>query len=139
MPALKHLDLNSLITVDGYWVIVISCLLESETVLILFGIAAHLGTLQLLNGVGGPSLAECSVISFYSGPTIILVRARWPNLSVTGLRSKEARGLFIAPVLVVRFLHRIRVVGTMVIGAGSQASYRFGIIKMLSALIWLTL
>ncbi len=48
----EHLDLNALIAAYGYWVIFLGCLLEGETVLILGGMAAHQGALQLLQVIG---------------------------------------------------------------------------------------
>ena len=43
----EHLDLHALLATYGYWVIVLGCLLEGETVLILGGMAAHQQVLDL--------------------------------------------------------------------------------------------
>ena len=40
------MDLGSLIETHGYWVLVIGCLLEGETILLLAGFAAHRGYLD---------------------------------------------------------------------------------------------
>lgn len=140
---LEHLDLNALIAVYGYWVIFMGCLLEGETVLILSGMAAHQGSLQLLHVIGWATLGGVlgDQLLFwtgrYSGERLL------PKLKRHQSAIERVEGLIhrypTTSVFAVRFLYGMRLVGPMVIGASGLAPWRFVLINVLGAAIWATL
>ena len=75
--------LNHLITHYGYWAVAVGCLLEGETLLILAGIAARRGLLELpwVLAVGACAGALSDVAFFavgrWRGRAVL---ARWPKL-----------------------------------------------------------
>ncbi len=139
----EHIDLNSLIAAYGYWVIFLGCLLEGETVLILSGMAAHQGTLQLLQVIGWATLGGlCGDqllfwMGRYSGERLL------PKFKRHQSAIERVEGLIhhypTISVFAVRFLYGMRLVGPMVIGASGLAPWRFALINVLSAAIWATL
>eukprot|EP00659_Diplonema_papillatum_P019884 gene19884-30579_t len=140
---LEHLDLNALIAVYGYWIIFMGCLLEGETVLILSGMAAHQGSLQLLHVIGWATLGGVlgDQLLFwtgrYSGERLL------PKLKRHQSAIERVEGLIhrypTTSVFAVRFLYGMRLVGPMVIGASGLAPWRFVLINVLGAAIWATL
>lgn len=143
MHMLEHLDLNALIAVYGYWIIFMGCLLEGETVLILSGMAAHQGSLQLLHVIGWATLGGVlgDQLLFwtgrYSGERLL------PKLKRHQSAIERVEGLIhrypTTSVFAVRFLYGMRLVGPMVIGASGLAPWRFVLINVLGAAIWATL
>ncbi|KEZ73156.1 MULTISPECIES: DedA family protein [Pseudomonas] len=139
----EHLDLNALIAAYGYWVIFLGCLLEGETVLILGGMAAHQGALQLLQVIGlatlGGMLGDQLLFwtGRYSGERLL------PKLKRHQSAIKRVEGLIqrypTTSVFAVRFLYGMRLVGPMVIGASRLSPWRFALINVLSAAVWATL
>ncbi|RMU62119.1 hypothetical protein ALP25_02890 [Pseudomonas syringae pv. syringae] len=139
----EHLDLNALIAAYGYWVIFLGCLLEGETVLILGGMAAHQGALQLLQVIGlatlGGMLGDQLLFwtGRYSGERLL------PKLKRHQSAIKRVEGLIqrypTTSVFAVRFLYGMRLVGPMVIGASRLSPWRFALINVLSASVWATL
>lgn len=137
---LGHLDLNALIAVYGYWVIFVGCLLEGETVLILGGMAAHQGSLQLLHVIG------CATLGGILGDQLLFWTGRFsgarllPKLKRHQSAIERAEGLIhrypTSSVFAVRFFYGMRLVGPMVIGASGLAPWRFALINVLSAVIW---
>lgn len=139
----EHVDLNALIASYGYWVIFLGCLLEGETVLIISGMAAHQGTLQLLHVIGWATLGGMlgDQLLFwtgrYSGERLL------PELKRHHSAFERVERLIhrypTSSVFAVRFLYGMRLVGPMVIGASGLAPWRFAVINVLSALIWASL
>ncbi|RMV69669.1 hypothetical protein ALP05_05398 [Pseudomonas caricapapayae] len=140
---LEHLDLNALIAAYGYWVIFVGCLLEGETVLILGGMAAHQGTLQMLQVIGWATLGGIlgDQLLFwtgrYSGERLL------PRLKRHQSAIERVEGLIkrypTTSVFAVRFLYGMRLVGPMVIGASGLSPWRFALINVLGAAVWATL
>ncbi|TFF02546.1 DedA family protein [Pseudomonas sp. BCA14] len=139
----EHIDLNALIAVYGYWVIFIGCLLEGETVLILGGMAAHQGTLQILHVIGWATLGGIlgDQLLFWTGR--YFGERLLPKLKRHQAAIKRVEGLIHGhpktSVFAVRFLYGMRLVGPMVIGASGLAPWRFALINVLSAAVWATL
>ena len=139
----EHIDLNALIAVYGYWVIFLGCLLEGETVLILSGMAAHQGSLQLLHVIGWATLGGVL------GDQLLFWTGRYygerllPKLKRHQSAIKRVEGLIhrypTTSVFAVRFLYGMRLVGPMVIGASGLAPLRFALINVLGAAIWASL
>lgn len=139
----EHVDLNALIAGYGYWVIFLGCVLEGETVLILSGMAAHQGALQLLHVIGWATLGGVLGdqllfwIGRYSGERLL------PKLKRHQSAIERVEGLIhhypTTSVFAVRFLYGMRLVGPIVIGASGLAPWRFALINVLSALIWAAL
>ncbi|MEO8488664.1 DedA family protein [Pseudomonas sp.] len=139
----EHADLNALIASYGYWVIFLGCLLEGETVLILSGMAAHQGTLQLLHVIGWATLGGVL------GDQLLFWTGRYygerllPKLKRHQPAIERVKGLIhrypTTSVFAVRFLYGMRLVGPMVIGTSGLAPWRFALINVLSALIWASL
>ncbi|EGH44599.1 hypothetical protein PSYPI_20363, partial [Pseudomonas syringae pv. pisi str. 1704B] len=136
-------DPNALSAAYGYWVIFLGCLLEGETVLILGGMAAHQGALQLLQVIGlatlGGMLGDQLLFwtGRYSGERLL------PKLKRHQSAIKRVEGLIqrypTTSVFAVRFLYGMRLVGPMVIGASRLSPWRFALINVLSAAVWATL
>ncbi|WP_109786831.1 DedA family protein [Pseudomonas sp. OV226] len=140
---LEHLDLNALIVSYGYWAIFIGCLLEGETVLILSGMAAHQGTLQMLHVIGWATLGGIlgDQLLFWTGRYF---GARLlPKLKRHQSAIERVEGMIhrypTHSVFAVRFLYGMRLVGPIVIGASGLAPLRYTLINVLSAAIWATL
>ncbi|MCF5226032.1 MULTISPECIES: DedA family protein [Pseudomonas] len=139
----EHIDLNALIAVYGYWVILLGCLLEGETVLILSGMAAHQGSLQLLHVIGWATLGGVL------GDQLLFWTGRYygerllPKLKRHQSAIERVEGLIhrypTTSVFAVRFLYGMRLVGPMVIGASGLAPLRFALINVLGAAIWASL
>lgn len=139
----EHIDLNALIAVYGYWVILLGCLLEGETVLILSGMAAHQGSLQLLHVIGWATLGGVL------GDQLLFWTGRYygerllPKLKHHQSAIERVEGLIhrypTTSVFAVRFLYGMRLVGPMVIGASGLAPLRFALINVLGAAIWASL
>jgi membrane protein DedA with SNARE-associated domain len=140
---LEHLDLNALIAGYGYWVIFLGCLLEGETVLILSGMAAHQGTLQVLQVIGwataGGILGDQLLFwtGRYSGQRLL------PKLKRHQSAIERVENLIhrypTTSVFTVRFLYGMRLVGPIVIGASGLSPWKFALINVPSAAIWATL
>jgi len=124
----------------GYWAVLVGCLLEGESVLLVAGFAAHQGHLQLpwvlLTAFAGGSLGDM----FFYG----LGRryGRWLTVRLWRYRSRMRRvqgwvRRYDAWVIVaVRFLYGVRVLGPVAIGAGGFPWQRFVAFNLLGAAIW---
>ncbi|AMS16241.1 hypothetical protein A3218_18690 [Pseudomonas chlororaphis] len=139
----EHLDLHALLATYGYWVIVLGCLLEGETVLILGGMAAHQQVLDLwaviavatVSGMFGDQLLFWSGRHF-GGRLLPRLKGQQAAIErVTGLIRRYPS----TSVLAVRFMYGMRWVGPVVIGASGLSPLRFTLLNMLGALLWATL
>ncbi len=112
--------LNHLITHYGYWAVAVGCLLEGETLLILAGIAARRGLLELpwVLAVGACAGALSDVAFFavgrWRGRAVL---ARWPKLESYRNRldaglSRWGPGMIVG----VRFMYGMRIVGPILLG-----------------------
>ena len=134
------MDLGSLIESHGYWVLLIGCLLEGETILVLAGFAAHGGHMNPFAVVGIAAAAGFAGDQFYfwlgrrHGDAVI---ARWP--SVVAHNDRLQRMIFryhTALIVGIRFAYGLRIAGPILIGMSAVSGYRFALLNALGAVIW---
>jgi len=124
----------------GYWAVLVGCLLEGESVLLLAGFAAHQGHLALhwvlLIAFVGGTLGD---LFFYAlgrrygrWLTVRLWRHRGRVRRVQGWLRRYDAWVIVA----VRFLYGVRILGPVAIGASGFPWGRFVAFNMLGAAIW---
>jgi membrane protein DedA with SNARE-associated domain len=140
LKSLLGIGFAPLIAKYGYLATFVGTLLEGETFLVLSGLAASRGYLDisLLFGIGaaGAFLTDnfFFVIGRRFGPTLI---ARFPVLASSVARAHAlVERLPNTAVIGIRFLYGMRSVGPAVIGAGSMTWSRFVVLDALAAALW---
>jgi membrane protein DedA with SNARE-associated domain len=134
------IDLSPLVATYGYPAALAGAVFEGETVLVLAGLFAHRGVLDLplvilLGALGG---AAGDIVYFTLGrrygPTLL---ERFPKYApiVERVQALVARFPDLA-VFGIRFLYGLRTVGPAVIGAGAISWPRFLALNALGALAW---
>jgi membrane protein DedA with SNARE-associated domain len=132
--------LESLLTEYGYPILLIGTFLEGETILILGGVAAHIGYLSLkwviICGFLGTLFGD--QIYFYLGRhhgTKFLARHPvWQTRSQRVYRIMERHPTLL--VLGFRFLYGIRTVTPFVIGMSNISYLHFALLNTLGAGLW---
>jgi membrane protein DedA with SNARE-associated domain len=133
-------DLVPLIQRFGYLATFGVSIFEGETALILSGLSAHRGYLQLpwciLAGALGGSVGD--FIGFAVGRKHgAALLARFPAIAKGSNRVRAAiRAHPDAAVLAVRFMYGFRLVGPLVIGESGISWARFATFNLLGALAW---
>ena len=132
--------LNQLISQYGYWAVAIGCLLEGETVLILAGLAARHGLLQLpLVMALGATMGAFSDMALFAlgrrhGPAVL---ARWPGLNSYRDRLDQGLARWGAGMVVgVRFMYGLRIAGPILLGTTRLPWQRFVAYNALGAIVW---
>jgi len=132
--------LETLLHDYGYPILVLGTFLEGETVMILGGIAAHLGYLSLdwVIGCGFLGTLLGDQLYFYlgrrHGPGLLAWRPSWQTPLQRVHRIMEAYPELL--ILGFRFLYGIRTVTPFAIGM-SQVSYlRFTLLNLIGAALW---
>jgi membrane protein DedA with SNARE-associated domain len=134
------MSLEGLITTYGYWALLVGTFCEGETVLILAGIAAHQGYLQLpwviaiafLGSFTGDQLFF--FMGRFKGKSILAKRPRW---QVRAERVHRLLERYQNPVILgYRFLYGLRSVIPFAVGASQVTSSRFVLCNTLNALVW---
>ena len=134
------MSIAALIQDYGYVAVFVGTLLEGESVLILAGLAAHLGYLALpgvmITAVVGSFLGD--QVFFYLGrrygPALL---RRFPMLAARAARMQKLLQRFHLPLILgVRFLYGLRTVGPMVIGMSGIAWPRFFLLNLIGAIVW---
>ncbi|ARU93460.1 DedA family protein [Tatumella citrea] len=135
-----HIDINSLIHHYGYFALLLGCMAEGETFVLLGGIAAHKGLLHfagvviaaMAGGIIGDQLLYwlgrrygTRLLSKFSNHQDKAARAselinRHPSLFVIG----------------VRFMYGFRIIGPIIIGTSQLSPRRFLIFNVIGAFIW---
>ncbi len=135
-----HIDINSLIHHYGYFALLLGCMAEGETFVLLGGIAAHKGLLHfggvviaaMTGGIIGDQLLYwlgrrygTRLLSKFNNHQDKVARAselinRHPSLFVIG----------------VRFMYGFRIIGPMIIGSSQLSPRRFLIFNVIGALVW---
>jgi len=124
----------------GYAAVVGGALLEGESVLVLAGLAAHRGYLELpwlvLLGAGAGMLGD--IIYFAIGRRFgPLLLQRFPRFAPSAARAQALIRRFPrVAVIAVRFLYGLRTVGPAVIGSGEMAWGRFLLLNAIGAIAW---
>lgn len=124
----------------GYIATLVGTLLEGETFLILSGLAASRGYLDisLLYAVGASGAILTDNFFFalgrVFGPAVL---NRFPRLAPSVARAHEfVERLPNTAVIGIRFIYGMRTVGPAVIGAGRIALLRFVVLDAIAALLW---
>ena len=81
---LASMDLESLIETHGYWVLLIGCLLEGETMLVMAGFAAHSGYLDPFVVVAVAAIAAFIGSQFFHCACLASWQCSSRPLAVTG-------------------------------------------------------
>lgn len=132
--------LQSFVENYGYLAILIGTFFEGETILILGGLAAHLGYLQL------PWVIVAAFAGSLVGDQLYFVLGRRHGQSWLGrrphwqLRSERVLSLLerhqALLILGFRFLYGLRTVTPFVIGMSSVPARRFVVLNIIGALLW---
>ena len=134
------LELGPLIEHYGYAVTFVGTLAEGETVLILSGLAAHRGYLDLVLviavGAVGGMLGDLVyfLIGRHFGERLL---ARFPRFAASAERARSLIERYPnAMILGVRFMYGLRTVGPAVIGSTRIAFAHFLLLNAVGALLW---
>ena len=134
------MSLEELISNYGYAAITIGTFLEGETILILGGISAHRGYLEL------PWVIVCAFFGgffgdqayFYIGRTrgaqFLSKRPHWEKKSEKVLRLMQSHQT--ALILGARFMYGLRTVTPFFIGVAKVSPVRFLVLDAIGALVW---
>jgi membrane protein DedA with SNARE-associated domain len=133
-------ELLALVVKYGYAAAFVGVLLEGETVLILSGIAAHRGYLDVpilfLVGSAGAMLTDNFFFSLgrLFGPPLL---AHFPRLAPSVVRAQFLLARFpCTAVFAMRFLYGTRTVGPALLGTGTLPWVRFAVLDALAACLW---
>jgi membrane protein DedA with SNARE-associated domain len=134
------MDLAQLVETWGYPAVFLGTLLEGETVLLLAGLAAHAGYLEL------PWVIAAAWAGAVSGEQIWFMvgrrRGEWllrryPSLRSRAQRVTELLGRYHLPVILsLRFLYGLRTVGPIAIGMSPVPWARFTALDFAAAVLW---
>jgi len=138
-----NIDFTQLLAHYGYLALIVGCLLEGETILLLAGFAAHQGYLSLplviLLAFASGTLGDqfFYLLGRHFGMRLL---SRLPNAAtrvdkVNRLLLRYHRGLIVA----VRFMYGLRVIGPVIIGNSGVTPGCFVLFNMLGAALWATL
>ncbi|MDF3933972.1 DedA family protein [Pseudomonas citronellolis] len=138
MPS--HPDLSHLLADYGYWAVLVGCLLEGESLLLLAGLAVHQGLLKLWPVLGcamlGGLLGDQALYWVgRRGGSQLLPRLRRQTDALQRLSELIGRHPFLA-VFAVRFLYGMRLAGPLAIGASGVPPGRFLLANLLGAGAW---
>jgi membrane protein DedA with SNARE-associated domain len=137
------MSLQSFIDSYGYIVILIGTFFEGETILVLGGIAAKLGHLQLpwviVSAFAGSLLGDQLLFQLgrLRGPMILQRFPAWKKRSDTALSRLEKHRLSIT--LGFRFVYGMRTVTPFVLGMTRMPFLQFLMLNTLSAAAWAAL
>ncbi len=137
---MSHEVLSELIRNYGYLAIVIGTFLEGETILILGGLAAHMGLLELpwvmATALTGSFTGD--QLYFYIGrrygPRIIARRLSWQESAEKVYRHLRRHQNLL--ILSFRFFYGLRNVTPFVVGAAHIPRARFFMLNLAGAVIW---
>lgn len=134
------MDLQNLIQNYGYWAVLIGTFLEGETILILAGVAAQCGTLDLplviLAAFAGSSCGDqlYYFIGRWKGRAILLRFPRWS--AAAGKVGKHVKRHQNFIILTFRFFYGLRNVTPFVLGISHVSVPRFIVLNVIGAGIW---
>jgi membrane protein DedA with SNARE-associated domain len=134
------MSLTALVAAYGYYAVFMGAFIEGETVLILGGIAAHRGYLDL------PWVMAAAFAGSWLGDQLYFflgrrygqaILRRFPALQAKAYKAQRLVERYHAPlILSVRFLYGLRTVGPMGIGMSTVSAFQFVVLNALGALIW---
>ncbi len=134
------MSLEQLISTYGYAAIAVGAFVEGETVLVLGGLAAQRGYLELswvmVSAFGGTVMGD--QFFFYvgrvKGRRILEKRQRWKSKAEKVFLLLDRHQTLL--ILGFRFLYGLRVATPIVLGASRIAPVRFLVLNMAGALTW---
>lgn len=135
-----HEDLSELIANYGYWAILIGTFLEGETILILGGLAAHMGYLELPWVMAAALTGSFTGDQLYFyigrryGPKIIARRLSWQESAKKVYRHLHRHQNLL--ILSFRFFYGLRNVTPFAVGAAQISRARFLVLNLIGAVIW---
>lgn len=124
----------------GYIAILIGTFLEGETILVLGGLAAHLGLLELHWVMASALAGSFSGDQLYYyigrryGPRIIAKRLSWQASAEKVYKHLHRHQNFL--ILTFRFYYGLRNVTPFAIGASQVSRLRFFVLNFIGAVIW---
>lgn len=134
------MDLSNLIQNYGYFAILAGSFLEGETILVLGGLAAHLGYLEL------PWVIACAFAGSSIGDQLYFLLGRFRGQALLDAHPKWQRKVDRAfdlihrhqnlIILSCRFLYGMRIVTPFVLGMSRVAIVRFVSLNLLGAAAW---
>ena len=137
------MDLNwleQLIRNYGYLALVIGTFLEGETILIIAGMAAHEGLLDLHVAIAFAFVGSLSgdqvyfLIGRYKGDWLLKKRPKWkPNIEKV-LKMLERHSTWL--LLTFRFFYGLRNVTSFAVGMSRVRAWKFVILNTLGAMVW---
>jgi membrane protein DedA with SNARE-associated domain len=136
-------DLPALIAAYGYPVVFAGTVIEGETILVLAGVAAHLGYLSLVKVIAVAALGGFlgDQIYFFLGRRYgLALLDRFPAAKAVAPRVDALvvkYRLLVVPLL--RFAYGVRTVGPIVVGASGMNALEFAALNALGAIAWAVL
>jgi membrane protein DedA with SNARE-associated domain len=134
------IDLQSIIENYGYAAILIGTFLEGETILVLAGLAAHQGYLELTGVIFAAFLGSLcgDQLFFYLGRKHSqAVLSRRPSWKSKAEKVHKMMNQFQTPmILSFRFLYGLRTVAPFVIGMSPVSVKKFILLNAAGALVW---
>jgi membrane protein DedA with SNARE-associated domain len=137
---MSHELLSELIRNYGYLAILIGTFLEGETILILGGLAAHMGFLELpwVMAVALTGSFAGDQLYFYLGrhygPRIIARRLSWQESAAKVYRHLHRHQNLL--ILFFRFFYGLRNVTPFAVGSAGISRSRFFILNLIGAVVW---
>lgn len=134
------MDFHALIRDYGYWAVLIGTFLEGETILILGGVAAQTGSLELamvmLSAFAGSSCGDqlYYFIGRWQGRALLMRFPRWSRAAGKASEHIKRHQNFI--ILSFRFFYGLRNVTPFVLGISHVAVSRFVILNLIGAGVW---
>ena len=137
---MPDVSLQSLIESYGYLAILIITFIEGETIVILAGIAAHLGLLELpwviATAIAGSVSGDQTwyYVGRHWGPKIIARRLSWQEGAQKVYRHLERHQYWL--ILTFRFYYGLRNVTPFVVGSAQIPRLRFFVLNLIGAIVW---
>jgi membrane protein DedA with SNARE-associated domain len=136
------MPLESVIQDYGYWAVVVGCILEGESVLLLAGFAAHQGYLQIelviflafLGALAGDQTYFW--LGRWRGPWLLAKRPKW-RARVERVQTRLGRAAI--PLMVgFRFLYGLRTATPLAVGMSTVPARRFAPLNVAGSALWAT-
>ena len=134
------MTLESLIENYGYLAILILTFFEGETIVILAGVAAHLGLLELQWVILSALAGSFGGDQFYYylgrhwGPKIIAKRLSWREGAEKVYKLLHRHQYFL--ILTFRFYYGLRNVTPFAVGSAHVPRLRFFVLNLIGAIVW---
>jgi membrane protein DedA with SNARE-associated domain len=137
---MSHELLSELIRNYGYLAVLIGTFLEGETILILGGLAAHMGFLELPWVMAAALTGSFTgdqlyfYIGRHYGPRIIARRLSWQESAERVYRHLHRHQNLL--ILSFRFFYGLRNVTPFAVGAAGISRSRFFVLNLIGAVVW---